>query len=96
LAEDDVCKNTKPLTEWVKGVGKVCRPCTLPLLANWYMSELEEAGDMVQSDRIKKIADDPEVTPEQLAAELDSIKDAVSVPMKERLREFDCTVQNNE
>jgi hypothetical protein len=68
----------------------------LPLLAGWYVSELEESGDRTQSERIKKLAEDPNVSPEQLAAELDNIKNSVREPMKARLKEFDCTVQVNE
>jgi hypothetical protein len=96
VAEENSCANTLPLSEWVKHPGKVCRPCTLPLLANWYVSELEESGDRVQSDRIKRISEDPDITPEALAAELDDIKKSVSSSMRERLKEFDCSVQSNE
>ena len=94
---DDSCANTLPLTEWIKKANsKVCRPCTLPILAVWYVSELEETGNQEQSNRIKQLAEDPDISPEQLATELDNIKAAVASPLKERLKEFDCSIQNNE
>ena len=96
MAENDSCANTLPLTEWVKRPGKICRPCTLPLLTSWYVSELEEAGDRLNSNRLKQLAENPDVTPDQLAAELDNVKNSVSKPMKDRLREFDCSIQVNE
>lgn len=94
---DDSCANTLPLTEWIKKNNpKVCRPCVLPILAGWYVSELEETGNSEKSASIKQLADNPDITPEQLAAELDKIKDAVNGSLKERLKEFDCSIQSNE
>lgn len=93
---DPDCANTLPLVDWIKKDSKVCRPCTLPILAGWYKSELEEAGNMTESKRIGDLAEDPAVTPEQLASELDRIKGSVDGPMRERLKEFDCSIQSNE
>ena len=97
MSESDGCENTVPLVDWVKKDGKICRPCVLPVLAGWYKSELEETGNQEQAQRISQIAEKPDVTPDELAAELDNIKSVVQNPeLKARLKEFDCAIQANE
>jgi len=94
---DDSCVNILPVADWIKREGKICRPCVLPVLVSWYVSELEETGNRDLSIRIKQLVEDPNLTPEQTASELDNIKTLVKDPkLAARLREFDCSIQKNE
>ena len=92
------CSDTVPLTDWIKADTKNCRPCVLPILAMWYMSELSEKGHPEESQRIQKVADKLDVQPKDLAAELDSVKavEKLSPELRARLKEFDCAIQHNE
>jgi hypothetical protein len=94
----DECKLTVPMKIWIKNDNqKLCRSCTLPILVPWYISELEENNQKQYSDRLKKLVDNPAITPEALASELDSIKSSmIDQNLKKRLLEFDCTIQANE
>lgn len=88
----------KPLKVWIhEAEQKVCRPCVLPLLAHWYKTELEERGMPQLGEGIKALSSKPDVTPDELAEELDGLKQRVSdESIKKRLFEFDCAVQKNE
>lgn len=94
---DDSCNNILSIAEWIKGEGKICRPCVLPVLVAWYVSELEETGNKDAGDRIRQLAEKVNLSPEEMAAELDSVKAMVKDPkLAARLREFDCSIQKNE
>jgi len=94
---DDSCVGVLPLTEWIRREGKICRPCVLPVLASWYLSELEERGNKEHGDMIRRLAEKVNLSPEELAGELDNIKTLVKDPqLVARLREFDCSIQKNE
>ena len=94
---DNSCGNILSIEEWIKRDGKICRPCVLPLLASWYVSELEETGNKEHSDLIRRLAEKVNLSPEELARELDNIKTIIKDPkLAARLREFDCSIQKNE
>lgn len=92
----DGCGDIVPMRDWIKGEGKVCRPCVLPLLASWYVSELDETGNKNASEQIRQLAEKPSLTPEEMATELDNVKASVDAKVSTRLREFDCAIQKNE
>ncbi len=88
--------------EWIgqedphKDDPEYCRPCRLGVIANWYLSELQEQGHKDLAESIEQIAskeDDPEM-PLTLCKELDRIKDVVEEPLRERLKDFDCATQS--
>jgi len=73
-----------------------CRPCLLPVTANWYFNELQDQGRKDLAENLEQIAtneNDPEM-PLTLCKEFDRIKDAVEEPLRERLRDFDCATQS--
>ena len=94
---DNSCDNILLITEWIKGEGKVCRPCVLPVLLSWYVSELEERGSKEASEKLRQLAEKVDLTPQELAQEMDNIKATIKDPkLAARLREFDCSIQKNE
>lgn len=73
-----------------------CRPCLLGVIANWYFTELQEQGHKELAQNIEQIvtnADDPEM-PLTLCKEFDRIKTVVAEPLRERLKDFDCSTQS--
>jgi len=91
------CENTKLLKIWIKEKNqKICRPCTLPILVQWYTSELKEVGKEDVGKNLVVLTEKENVTPDEVAEELDNIKEKVDGPLKARLKEFDCTIQINE
>ena len=92
MAEENPCKNTKKVVDWLREEKEgECRPCNFPVLGNWYVSELKEEG---REDLAKEIQDAGREDAMGFAEKLDKIKEKVTPKLKERLREFDCTVQN--
>ena len=94
------CSDVVSLVDWIKNESKskeACRPCALPIIASWYKSELEETGNKGEAEKISALAKKEDVTPQDLAAELDRIKVEVkSETLRARLKEFDCSIQHNE
>jgi len=94
MAEENPCKNTKKLADWLreeKQDEEACRPCNFPVLGNWYISELKEKG---REDLAKEIQDAGDTEDAMgFAEKLDQVKEKVTPKLKERLKEFDCTVQ---
>lgn len=87
------------LADWVQQPSKspdpeMCRPCMLPLTANWYEDVLEnefarpDLARQLSAVRSKKGA-----TVEETAAFMDSLKQQVSPQIKARLVELDCAMQ---
>ena len=73
-----------------------CRPCLLGVIAQWYHGELQEQGHEELAQNIEQIAtnvDDPEM-PLTLCKEFDRIKNVVEEPLRERLKDFDCSTQS--
>jgi hypothetical protein len=99
MTEND-CSDLVSLVDWIKNEPKTkeaCRPCALPVLASWYKSELDETGNKGESEKIIKLAENVDATPQMLAAELDRIKaDVKDEKLRARLKEFDCSIQHNE
>ncbi|MEM2905028.1 MAG: hypothetical protein QW587_04735 [Candidatus Bathyarchaeia archaeon] len=91
-------KQCTTMSNWIKEGGqKICRPCVLPILIQWYQSELTESGREHLARRLSKLVDKADLAPEEVAEELDRIKETVDdASLKLRLREFDCTIQASE
>jgi bacterioferritin (cytochrome b1) len=98
------CKaNLKPMKEWMEGQEeekegkKVCKPCMLAPVGQWYYNELKEQGHQDIADALEKTITEVEGTPEEQALticqELDTIKESVEEPLRERLKDFDCAIQ---
>ena len=89
------------MEEWIrqddplKDDPKHCRPCRLGVTANWYFNELQEKGhrDLAAViDQITTRVEDPDM-PLILCRGFDIIKDVVEEPLRERLKDFDCSTQ---
>jgi hypothetical protein len=95
------CKaNLKPMQEWVKvkdPEGKVCKPCMMGPVVQWYRDELKEKGQQEIVDDLEKTVTNLEGNEEEvaltIAQELDTIKESVDEPLRERLKDFDCAIQ---
>lgn len=90
---NDQCKNRIPMSEWIKEDSPECRPCLLSPAAAWYYEELNDQGHTEEANHLKGVVSDPDVSPGQVAEELDAIKLAAPKELRARLNEFDCTVQ---
>uniref|UniRef100_A0A6M3LZE0 Uncharacterized protein n=1 Tax=viral metagenome TaxID=1070528 RepID=A0A6M3LZE0_9ZZZZ len=85
----------KPMATWVQEPDPkgICRECLLAPVLQWYREELNEKGHTEFVNELDKIAHAAEVLPLQLCQEFDKIKSEVEESLRERLEEFDCTVQ---
>lgn len=83
----------KPMKDWVEEADPaVCRPCALGPILSWYVSELQEQGYQEHADKLTGLVES--AGPSEICGTMDSIKDEVAEPTRERLREFDCAVQS--
>ncbi len=90
------CKDVKPLSEWVQEESKnpdLCHPCMLPLTGTWYEEALAEAGRGDLAEDLSRLRSGENATVEVVAAFMDSLKEKVEGPLKERLIELDCATQ---
>jgi predicted nucleotide-binding protein len=95
------CKaKLKPMKEWVKEKDpnpNVCKPCSLGVITQWYRDELKEQGQQEIADDLEKTVTDASGDADQVALticeELDTIKESVEQPLRERLKDFDCAIQ---
>lgn len=91
--------NPKPMAEWIAEPDpKVCRPCTLGPVVQWYRDTLKEQGAPEHAADLEKLAeatnvDDP-ASVLTMCRELDKIKASVGDTLRERLKEFDCAGQS--
>jgi hypothetical protein len=88
----------QPMEEWlVEEDPNFCRPCLLAPLTAWYKEALEEAGRQDLSDKMVEVAEnlDAEDSDQVLTygKQLDTIKESVEGPLRERLKVFDCYAQ---
>jgi hypothetical protein len=87
----NACAYITNMEEWIKQPDdKICRPCLLGPVTQWYRDELQENRLGELAKEVESAVDNGEVA---LAAKLDEIKEKVSPELKERLREFDCHAQ---
>ena len=85
----------EPMAEWVKGeTEEDCRSCLLGPVVQWYRGSLEQHGHQDKAEELLKITEEPEVTSLTICQKLDSIKEAVEEPIRERLKDFDCNAQS--
>lgn len=85
------CTNTKKMQEWIQEPDEAnCRPCMLAPVASWYHQELTDQGRTELADELKASTENDPLT---ICGVLDSIKDRVEEPLRERLKEFDCLAQ---
>jgi hypothetical protein len=95
------CKaNLKPMKEWVAikdPNGKVCKPCLMGPVVQWYRDELKEQGQTEIAETLEKTVNTIEGDEQEIAlticGELDTIKESVDVALRERLKDFDCAIQ---
>lgn len=89
------CENLKPMKKWVEeGTEEECRPCILGPVTQWYSDELRENEHSERAESLEKLATADETTPVRLCKELDTIKEEVPKPLKQRLQDFDCAAQS--
>lgn len=92
----DTCENTKPMEEWIKDpTSRTCRVCFMEVILDWYVSELDEKGRKDESDKLRDMVEKKAMA-DEVARELDAIKERVEPELKSRLKEFDCAFQANE
>jgi hypothetical protein len=96
IEQNNVCAGTVPMGEWLKQETQECRPCLMGPVVDWYATELEEKGRPELADELRQVVeelqDESEVA--KVGERMDSIKEAVGEgELRDRLREFDCTVQ---
>jgi G3E family GTPase len=90
--KDDPCVSTISMRDWIQqpGDGKVCRPCLLGPVIQWYSDVLKEKGLGDLATEVVNAVEEGEIV---AATKLDEVKDKVSPEVKARLREFDCQAQ---
>ena len=85
----------KPIVDWVQEEDeKVCHPCLIRPLANYYLGvlqESEEAGEQVKN--LEKAWESADLL--TIAKELDKIKGEVGDQLKKDLIELDCFAQSS-
>lgn len=87
--------NLKPMLEWLKETDeKVCKPCILGPIAQWYSEELKDRGHIEKAAALESLVDRDGSTNEDLCAYLDRIKEEVTDADRERLLDFDCEIQS--
>jgi hypothetical protein len=87
----------KQIKVWInEGDQKICRACTLPILMQWYISEAEDKGKAELVSGLKMLAEKADVEPEEIAEELDRLKEIAPEELRSRFEEFDCTLEVNE
>ncbi len=97
--EEKPCPNLQPMAEWIKGEAPgECRPCILTPVVQWYWQELKERGyediaaelqaevDVLEEDNAEQVM--------ALCKDLDEIKAAAPLELRQRLEEFDCSIQS--
>jgi hypothetical protein len=100
VAEKETCPvGLKPMEEWIKEEDPDnCRPCMLGPVVQWYDGELKERGKVEMATNLEAVADATDINDSEqvltLCKELDKIKNAVEVPLRERLEDFDCAAQS--
>lgn len=91
LENSNPCADVIPMLEWVERPDEeTCRPCFLGPLVEWYIGEL---GEEYKSN-LPEIIENPDVSPEDVASELDRIKQVVPAELQKRLSELDCEIQH--
>lgn len=92
----EACANLVPMQQWIKEPDPaVCRPCLLGPITQWYRDTLEENEGTKELGRaLTSLTESPEITPEALCEHFDQLKAAVPPEVRERLLEFDCSIQN--
>jgi len=92
---ENKCANISSMTKWLAGeTEEECRYCLLPPVIQWYSSELKENGFDELASELEAVVNEGD--PAGVALIMDSVKEKVSPPTKERLKEFDCAVQLHE
>lgn len=77
---------------WIKGGGETeCRPCLLAPITSYYVSTLREAGKDKMAEDLTQAFESSE--PLTICKKLDSIKNSVGEPIKNKLEKYDCLCQ---
>ena len=88
----DWINSEEPQPEDEDGDG-VCFPCTLPLMTNLYQDILKKNGQPKLARKLGKLRKADNLTPIQVAEELDRIKEVTPILVSQALRDLDCEVQ---
>lgn len=82
----------KPLEQWIQGGNEAeCRPCSLAFVTAWYRDLLKQSGLAQEAQDLERVADTDD--PIQVARALDGVKGRVPPGLQEKLRGYDCAVQ---
>ena len=88
---DNPCTHIIHMRDWIQQPDdKICRPCLLGPVIQWYRDELQAKGLNDLAIEVEGAIEGGEIT---MATKLDEIKSKVSPELKARLREFDCYAQ---
>lgn len=85
-----------PMEDWIQtnDGSDFCKPCILAPIVSWYREELEEIGKHDLSEQLLNMSETLNKGEEHvLCNKLDEIKGAVDSRTRERLLEFDCSIQ---
>ncbi len=95
--------NLKPMKDWIKEKDpnkddpEFCRACMLGPVVQWYRDELKEQGKPELAAELEQTIDEPDGPEDVLGLtvceKLDIIKESVEIPLRERLKDFDCAIQ---
>lgn len=95
--EKTPCRNTTNMTKWLSGENPdFCRSCLVGPAVSWYLDELKNQGQQERAEHLRTTAQKSDVTPTEIAREMDKIKSEVNLDLKKRLLDFDCSVQTFE
>ncbi len=85
--------NPIPLKEWIDGgTEEECRSCLMGPVVEWYRDILDERGMPELAREIEQVAET--ASPAELAQKLDDVKATVDEEVRNRLKDFDCAMQN--
>jgi hypothetical protein len=99
MANEKTCPvELKPMSDWIQEDDpENCRPCMLGVVAQWYTDELKSQGRSDLASPLEHLAEKTDVNNAEqvltLCQEFDKIKDTVEDPLRDRLKEFDCSTQ---
>lgn len=90
------CVNVEDMEQWVQAEDPagLCRPCLLGPVTSWYIESLQENGHEELARQLGETATNENLTPVELARQLDGAKKAVAPEVRERLLDFDCSAQS--
>jgi hypothetical protein len=95
MPEDSCPIKVIPMSEWIKTEGILCKPCTLGIIVQWYIIAFSEDNKEELGKELEDIIMN-DASPEETCIKLDELKDRTTGELRDRLKGFDCLIQQNE